>query len=204
MGNVTIVYLLRHGDVENPGGLTYGRERNVHLSEKGKAQILALAGVIKERGDKPDTIITSPLNRTIETSLILSGIFDVQELHRDTDMLETDSKGFVGLSIEYVRNTLGDIYSTDQKEFEIETPESITERMKRAFFRAVESRRGNTILFVSHGDPLAFLTDALLHPGKPLRPITQLRHDVFLQTGAAWRLKVESGNVLSGWEKLSG
>lgn len=198
----TVIYLIRHGDVDNPGNLTYGRERDVHLSETGERQITVLGKMILTAGDMPEAIITSPLTRTVETSKILARICSVSVIQKDSELLETDSKGFVGIPIDKVHTTMGDVYKNNDGSFEIERPEVQADRMKRAFFRALDAYRGRTFLIVSHGDPLAFLCDSLVHPGKPLRPITELRNDLYLQRGTAWRTVVIRDTVFTGWMKV--
>jgi broad specificity phosphatase PhoE len=61
----TIVHLLRHGEVENPGGVLYGRLPEYHLSERGQAMALRVADHLKNA----DLVHLrcSPLERAQET-----------------------------------------------------------------------------------------------------------------------------------------
>src|SRR5579875_3617835 len=62
----TVVHLLRHGEVENPRGLIYGRLPGYHLSEDGRMMAKAAADFLAERDVV--AIFTSPLDRARETA----------------------------------------------------------------------------------------------------------------------------------------
>ncbi len=42
----TVLHLLRHGEVYNPGGVLYGRLPDFHLSEEGRLMAKAAAGFL--------------------------------------------------------------------------------------------------------------------------------------------------------------
>jgi broad specificity phosphatase PhoE len=46
MPDTTLVHLIRHGEVSNPHGVLYGRLPGFHLSEDGRLQAKAAAGVL--------------------------------------------------------------------------------------------------------------------------------------------------------------
>lgn len=62
----TIVHLVRHGEVANPGGVLYGRLPDFHLSEDGKVMAKAAANFLAGR----DVVLlrSSPLDRARETA----------------------------------------------------------------------------------------------------------------------------------------
>jgi broad specificity phosphatase PhoE len=62
----TVVHLLRHGEVENPRGIIYGRLPDFHLSEDGRMMAKAAADFLAERDVV--AIFTSPLDRARETA----------------------------------------------------------------------------------------------------------------------------------------
>jgi broad specificity phosphatase PhoE len=62
----TIVHLLRHGEVENPTGVLYGRLPGYHLSERGRQMADLVAAHLAERDVV--TVISSPLERAQETA----------------------------------------------------------------------------------------------------------------------------------------
>jgi broad specificity phosphatase PhoE len=65
-GATTIVHLVRHGEVENPAGVLYGRIPGYHLSERGRQMAAAAAAFLAGRAV---TVVTSsPLERALETA----------------------------------------------------------------------------------------------------------------------------------------
>jgi broad specificity phosphatase PhoE len=66
MSDTTIVHLLRHGLVENPSGVIYGRLPGYHLSAEGRLMALAAADFFAER--PVVSLFSSPLERAQETA----------------------------------------------------------------------------------------------------------------------------------------
>lgn len=62
----TVVHLLRHGEVDNPDGILYGRLPGFHLSELGKAMADRVAKTMSSRN--VTAVIASPLERAQETA----------------------------------------------------------------------------------------------------------------------------------------
>ncbi len=72
MAEQTIVHLLRHGEVHNPGGILYGRRDGFHLSELGHRMAQRIADTI---GDRDIVHMrTSPLERAQETAAPLAKV----------------------------------------------------------------------------------------------------------------------------------
>ena len=66
MSDSTIVHLLRHGEVENPAGIVYGRLPGYHLSANGRAMAEAAADYFADRAVV--ALFCSPLERAQETA----------------------------------------------------------------------------------------------------------------------------------------
>jgi len=66
MSETTIVHLLRHGEVENPTGVIYGRLPGYHLSANGRAMAVAAADFFAKR--PVVSLFSSPLDRAVETA----------------------------------------------------------------------------------------------------------------------------------------
>ncbi|PXY32027.1 histidine phosphatase family protein [Prauserella muralis] len=62
----TVVHLLRHGEVENPEGVLYGRMPGFVLSERGRQQALTVAEALAGHGLVH--VVASPLERAQETA----------------------------------------------------------------------------------------------------------------------------------------
>jgi len=65
---VVKVYFIRHGEVNNPEELIYGRLPGFGLTEKGEKQANKAGKYLKSLGVAPQVIITSPLLRTKTTA----------------------------------------------------------------------------------------------------------------------------------------
>jgi broad specificity phosphatase PhoE len=63
---ITVVHLVRHGEVHNPEGLLYGRRAGYHLSELGRRMADRLAGHLV--GRDITHVVASPLERAQETA----------------------------------------------------------------------------------------------------------------------------------------
>jgi broad specificity phosphatase PhoE len=66
MSDTTIVHLLRHGLVENPAGVIYGRLPGYHLSAEGRLMAVAAADFFA--GRPVVALFCSPLERAQETA----------------------------------------------------------------------------------------------------------------------------------------
>ena len=66
MSDSTIVHLLRHGEVENPAGIVYGRLPGYHLSANGRSMAEAAADYFADRAVV--ALFCSPLERAQETA----------------------------------------------------------------------------------------------------------------------------------------
>src|SRR6201989_3084289 len=66
MSDSTIVHLLRHGEVENPGGIVYGRLPGYHLSADGRARPEAAPDYFADR--PVVALFCPPLERAQETA----------------------------------------------------------------------------------------------------------------------------------------
>ncbi len=66
MSDTTVVHLLRHGEVDNPHGIIYGRLPGYHLSANGRLMAQAAADFFAERAVV--ALFCSPLERAQETA----------------------------------------------------------------------------------------------------------------------------------------
>ena len=75
MSERTVVHLLRHGEVNNPDHVLYGRLPGFHLSDAGQAMAKRAAVAVAERDIV--AVISSPLERAIETATPVAEQFDL-------------------------------------------------------------------------------------------------------------------------------
>ena len=76
MAQMTVVHLVRHGEVANPDGVLYGRLPGFHLSEEGVLQAKAAAAFLAGRGVA--LLLSSPLERALETAWPLAAQFGLE------------------------------------------------------------------------------------------------------------------------------
>jgi broad specificity phosphatase PhoE len=81
----TIVHLVRHGEVENPDRVLYGRIPGFHLSADGRVMAKAAADFLA--GRDVTLLRSSPLERAVETAEPLSAQFGL-EIEIDPRLVE--------------------------------------------------------------------------------------------------------------------
>lgn len=86
--DITVVHLMRHGEVANPDGVLYGRLPGYHLSELGRQMAERVAEHLAERD--VTHVVASPLERAQETA---TPIAKAHGLDLDTDgrLIEADN-----------------------------------------------------------------------------------------------------------------
>ncbi len=76
MPDTTVVHLLRHGEVSNPGGVLYGRLPDFHLSPEGEHMAKAAAAFLA--GRDVTLLLSSPLERALETAAPVAAQFGLE------------------------------------------------------------------------------------------------------------------------------
>lgn len=90
--DVTVVHLMRHGEVENPEGVLYGRLPGYHLSELGREMADRVAEHLADRD--VGYVVASPLERARETAAPIAAAHDL-EIAADGRLIEA-SNAFQG------------------------------------------------------------------------------------------------------------
>ena len=85
----TIVHMLRHGEVENPDHIMYGRLPGWHLSAAGRGMAERVAKKISDRDIT--YLVASPLERAQETAAPLAEALGL-EIHTDERLIEAGNK----------------------------------------------------------------------------------------------------------------
>ena len=152
----TIVHLLRHGEVHNPGGVLYGRRGGFHLSELGTTMAQRVADTI---GDRDITHIrVSPLERVRETAAPLAAVRGIEPVV-DERVIES-SNVFEGVSfadgaMTFVKKPglLRHMYNPFKPSWG-EPYDAIVARMKSAIIEARDAAQGHEAVVVSHQLPI--------------------------------------------------
>ncbi|RAJ57352.1 broad specificity phosphatase PhoE [Streptomyces sp. Amel2xB2] len=87
-GPVTVVHVMRHGEVENPGGVLYGRLPGYHLSGLGHRMAERVAEHLAERDITH--IVASPLERAQETAAPIAKAHGL-DIAVDEGLIEADN-----------------------------------------------------------------------------------------------------------------
>jgi broad specificity phosphatase PhoE len=150
----TIVHLVRHGEVDNPAGLLYGRLPDFHLSELGKEMAERVAEYFRDRDVVH--VRSSPLERAQETATPIAEAFGLP-IVIDARVIEA-ANYFEGLRLSfdgalrhprnwlYFRNPLKPSWGEAYKDILI--------RMRPAMKDAANAALGHEAVIVSHQLPI--------------------------------------------------
>jgi probable phosphomutase (TIGR03848 family) len=150
------VLLVRHGQTPTTGANLPGRAKGLHLSEVGVGQADAVAeriGGLK----KVTAVYASPLERTRETAKPIGQALGTK-VHIDRGLLECDFGTWTGKALKDLRKLPE--WGTVQRYpsgFRFPDGESFTEMQQRitsTLLRLVGAHPGETIVAVSHADPI--------------------------------------------------
>lgn len=199
MGNTT-VFLIRHGEINNPGSTLYGRSTDLLLSAGGQEQIKKLAKKIKQKCSL-DLIYSSPLRRALQTAKIISetvGDIPIRKVH---NFIDVDIPALIGQPISLINEIHK--HGVDEYEGEYvrrgnEPRAEIVKRMYQSFKKIVKKGRGKTIAIVSHGHPLRFLLFKLENVHAKIIPrIGTLEDKDYLGKGEAMKLIIKpNGSII--------
>ena len=97
----TVIHLVRHGQVENPRRVLYGRLPGFHLSGRGRAQADLLAGHFA--GIPLAAVVASPLERAQQTAAPIAAAHGL-EVRTDLRLIETSNvfEGVAGNVVWYI------------------------------------------------------------------------------------------------------
>ncbi|HEY7916215.1 MAG TPA: MSMEG_4193 family putative phosphomutase [Acidimicrobiales bacterium] len=157
----TVVLLVRHGTTPTTGKVLPGRAVGLHLSAEGADQAEAVAqriGALGESGSlQPAAVYASPLERTTETARPIARRLGLR-VRAERGLLECDFGEWTGSQLSRLQKLPE--WSRVQRwpsGFRFPGGESFLEmqaRMASAIDRLVRRHQGETIVAVSHADPI--------------------------------------------------
>lgn len=196
----TVIYLIRHGELDNPQGVVYGRTLDIGLSEEGKVKIATAGERIKEQEGEIDAIYTSPLRRSVESATIISKVMRDAPVFKDELLTETDVPAIVGKPITIVEELEAkgeDMYREDFIHAGNESREHVAERMVKAYQKITTENMGKKIVVVGHGDPLCILFYRFTHKEGPIPIMAIVKRKYYPQKGEGWKMVLdEKGNTI--------
>ena len=155
MSDTTVVHLLRHGEVDNPRGVLYGRLPGFHLSEEGRLMAKRAAAFLA--GRDVTVLRSSPMERAAETAAPLAAQFGL-EADVDERLIEPWNH-FEGMAFEFGSGALArpshwrHLHNPFRPSWG-EPYESVAARMHAAMADAVRAARGHEAVCVSHQLPI--------------------------------------------------
>jgi broad specificity phosphatase PhoE len=155
MSDTTVVHLLRHGQVNNPRSIIYGRLPGFHLSDEGLLMAKAVARFLASHD--VTALFSSPLERATETAAPLAEQFGLP-VTTDERLIEA-ANYFEGLTFGVgdgslrrpqhwakLRNPFRPSWGEPYRE--------IADRMLAAITTAQDAARGHEAVCVSHQLPI--------------------------------------------------
>lgn len=165
----TNIYLVRHGEVENPKDVEYMRLPGFGLTENGKKQAETLKEFFEDK--KIDVIYSSPLKRTKDTAKIISaGKIPVKY---NKGIIEVNYKKWQGKKRSeraYLKE-----YRKDPVKYSAVLGESlhhVQRRIIKELCEITEKNRGKNVIVVFHAAPI--ITARLFFEKRPLSDFHQV------------------------------
>jgi isoleucyl-tRNA synthetase len=154
-------FLMRHGETTHnlANRVSTVVNSGSHLTDKGKAEVAKTANNLKKDGI--DLIITSPFNRTKETTKIVQDILglDDRQIVVDDRLHEMSLPEYEGRTwTEYHKDYPKTVENFDKAPEGNESYADIKRRMMHFLFEIEEQYKDKKILIVTHGGPAWLLT----------------------------------------------
>jgi broad specificity phosphatase PhoE len=154
MAQITVVHLLRHGEVSNPNGVLYGRLPGYHLSANGRLMAAAAADFFAER--PVAALFASPLERAQETAQPVAERLGL-EIVTDERLIESVNV-LEGKTVTLARLALNPsnwryLWNPFRPSWGEPYPQVVT-RMRQVIDRAREAAPGQEAVCVSHQLPI--------------------------------------------------
>lgn len=179
----TYVYLVRHGEVDNPNKIWYGRLPRFGLSKQGEEEIAQTAKFLKS---KPvGKLYASPLLRAKRTAEIIQKEIKVPAITLSDHLLEIKS-AYMGQPLKVLQEIKFDVFTGPQRNKSDETLEQVAERITNFVDDVAKKHTGEHVVAVTHGDLLMTIKAVL--KGMPLEVDS-------IRTGKGFRY-VRHGEVL--------
>ena len=186
------IHLVRHGEVENPTGIIYGRLPGFNLSARGRRQAEAAARRLADADI--GTIWASPLERAQETAAAIAAVHGI-DMTTDDRLLESTS------TFEGVGRTAYALLRNPRHWWRLRNPmkpswgesyNDIKARMTSAISDAMAISGGRDVVIVSHQTPTIVARNALARRRVPAWvPFTPC------QTGSVTTLVLDDGQVVN-------
>jgi broad specificity phosphatase PhoE len=196
---VTVLHLVRHGQVDNPQKIVYGRQRGWRLSDRGRAEAEAVARHLA--GRPIARVYTSPLERAVQTATVIAGTCGGEVEPRE-DLVEAllcapwEGRPWREVKRDRSREWARYLFRPLEVCEVAEDLKALAARMETALRAIAAAHPAQQVVAVSHGDPLK--AGVLALTGGDLREL----HGRPIPTGGLVSLEVEGpglARVLERW-----
>ena len=152
----TRIHLVRHGEVNNPNGVLYGRLPNFVLSSLGRQMAEATATELASSGANITRVISSPLQRTLQSARPISLALNLSvkiedQIIEPTNIFEGKKVGLA--TIAQNPKLLFKLYNPFRPSWG-EPYRHIVGRMRDALQRAWDETADGEVVMVSHQLPI--------------------------------------------------
>ncbi|MGH8980583.1 MAG: histidine phosphatase family protein [Acidimicrobiales bacterium] len=156
-GQPTTVLLVRHGTTPTTGRFLPGRAPGLHLSETGRAQAQKVAARLAALHQRPVAVYASPLERARETAAPIARALGLR-VRTERELVELDIGEWTGMSLKRAmrRKEWAAVqhWPTGFRFPGGETFAELAARVTDAVLRLADAHRGETVVAVSHADPI--------------------------------------------------
>ena len=158
--SITVVHLLRHGKVQNPADILYGRLPGYRLASSGRAMAAGVADHLA--GSDVTYLAASSLQRAQETAAPLAAIFGLPVLTDDRVIEAANDFEGLSFSLATIRSRQGALgnarnlakFRDPRRPSWGEPYLEIAHRMLAAIYTAVNAADGHEAVLVSHQLPI--------------------------------------------------
>lgn len=164
MAPATTVHLVRHGDVENPDKVYYGRLPGFPLSDDGRRQAKAAGQHLAQR--PIHAVYASPQLRAQQTARIIGGELGLSNGVQTEPLLNEVKSQYDGAAHSEMERRAWNFYGGSAQGYE--QPADVLARMQEFLQTVRREHQGREIVAVSHADPIVFVWMWVL--GIPLKP----------------------------------
>ncbi len=150
---MTTIYLVRHGEYENPEYVFPTSTSGFPLSGNGRSQVMALIPYFT--GKPIVSLYSSPILRARQTAEILANALSLPVVPDDR-LMEVKTT-LEGVSMKLFDDTKGELsYLPKYTAKGAETMETLSDRVWSALEDFRTRHEGKEVVVVSHGDPIRF------------------------------------------------
>jgi probable phosphoglycerate mutase len=187
MTGSTKIHFVRHGKVDNPRGVFYGRLPGFALSEEGRHHAQAAAEALQ--GKPLAAVHSSPLLRARQTAEIILKPHEGLTLQISDLLCEVHSP-FDGQPDAVLADRNWDVYTGVEPQYE--QPADVLGRARQFVAHVCQQYAGRHVAAVTHGDLVAFLM--LEAKGLPITPAEkQMLYADYLAPGSIATFVYEPG-----------